>query len=429
MEPVRAVKGMNDVLAGESTQWQRVEAAYRRTAALYGFREVRTPLIEATRLFVRTVGEGTDIVDKEMYSFKHHDEDLTLRPEGTAGAARAYVEHNVHAQEPVTRWYYLGPMFRAEKPQRGRYRQFWQAGAEVFGDPGPGCDAETIDMLVSFMKSIGVPDIEVLVSSIGSGDTKARYRTALTAFLEPKRAALSDESRRRLEQGHVLRILDSKDPRDQAACEGAPDILGLLDDADRKHFDEFRRLLDALGIAYKVDPKLVRGLDYYTRTLFEIKGAKQKLGAGDTLAGGGRYDTMVHDLGGPQVPALGFAAGLDRLLIAAETSGAEPTVDAFIAPLGERATAPALTLARQLRQHGIAVEADIRGGSLKSLLRRANSLGARLVLILGDGEIDRGVVSLKDLAAHAQEEVPLDRVTMIVADRLVASGAVRKEDT
>jgi len=425
MEPVRAVKGMNDVLPAESVQWQRVEAAFRRTAALYGFREVRTPLVEATRLFVRAVGEGTDIVDKEMYSFKHHDEELTLRPEGTAGAARAYVEHKVHALEPVTRWYYLGPMFRAEKPQRGRYRQFSQAGAEVFGDPGPGCDAEMIDMLVTFLKSIGVPDIEVLVNSIGSGETRARYRELLRAHLEGK--VVSEDSQRRLEQ-NPLRILDSKDPRDQAACEGAPSILDALGDEDRKHFDDFRRLLDTLGVAYRVEPKLVRGLDYYTRTLFEIKGAKQKLGAGDTLLGGGRYDAMVEELGGPSVPALGFAAGIDRLLIAGEPSGAEPAVDAFIAPLGDVAVGHALALARELRTRGVAVEADTRGGSLKSLLRRANALGARLVLILGEGELARGVVALKDLAGHAQEEVPRDRAAAIAADRLAASGAVRKEE-
>ena len=429
MDPVRAVKGMNDVLPAESAQWQRIEGAFRRTAALYGFREVRTPLVEATRLFVRAVGEGTDIVEKEMYSFRHHDEDLTLRPEGTAGAARAYVEHKVHTLEPVTRWYYLGAMFRAERPQRGRYRQFAQAGAEVFGDPGPGCDAEMIDMLASFLKAIGVPDVEVLVNSIGAGETRARYREALREYFtrEPNRSALSEESQRRLEQ-NPLRILDSKDPRDKVACEGAPTILEHLEEGDKKHFEDLKRLLDTLGIAYRVEPKLVRGLDYYTRTIFELKGAKAKLGAGDTLVGGGRYDGMVEDLGGPKVPALGFAAGLDRLLIAAEPGGAEAAVDAFIAPLGDRATVLALTLARELRGRGIAVEADTRGGSMKALLRRANTLGARLVLIMGDAEIDKNVVALRDLAGHAQEEVPRDHAAAIVADRLAASGAVRREE-
>ncbi len=427
MDPVRAVKGMNDVLPEDSIRWQRVEAAFVRTAALYGFREMRTPLVEPTRLFVRTVGEATDIVEKEMYSFSHHDEELTLRPEGTAGAARAYVEHHVHTKEPVTRWYYLGPMFRAERPQRGRYRQFSQAGAEIFGDPGPGCDAEMIDMLVGFFKAIGVPDLEVLVNSIGSGETRTRFRDALLAFFTPKKSLLSEDSQRRLET-NPLRILDSKDPRDVDASKDAPTILEHLSPEDKEHFDGLRRLLDALGIAHKVDTRLVRGLDYYTRTIFEIKGATAKLGAGNTLVGGGRYDNMISELGGPSVPAIGFAAGIDRLLIAAEPAGAAAVVDAFVAPLGAAAMGPALVLARELRAKGISVEADTRGTSLKSLLRRANTLGARLVLILGEGELSRGVVSLKDLAGHAQEEVPKDTVVAVVTDRLAAAGAVRRDE-
>ncbi len=427
MEPLRAVKGMNDILPDECAQWQRIEAAFRRSARLYGFREVRTPLVEPTRLFVRAVGEGTDIVEKEMYSFRHHDEELTLRPEGTAGAARAYVEHNVHNQEPVSRWYYLGPMFRGERPARGRYRQFYQLGAEIFGDAGPGCDAETIAMLVAFIQSIGVSDVEVLVNSLGSAETRPKYRDALVAFFEPKRGSLSEESQRRLER-NPLRILDSKDPRDVAACEGAPNVAEVMSEDDKDHFDRFRRLLDALGVAHRVDSKLVRGLDYYTRTIFEIKGGKAKLGAGDTLAAGGRYDGMIEDLGGPKVPALGFAAGLERLVIAAEPSGAEAVVDAFVAPVGEAAIAPALELARELRSRGVATSADTRGASLKALLRRANTQGARLVLILGEGEMGRGVVTLKDLAGHAQEEVPRENAAAIVADRLGASGAVRRED-
>jgi histidyl-tRNA synthetase len=427
MDPLRAVKGMNDVLPQESAQWQRVEASFRRTAALYGFREVRTPFLEPTPLFVRAVGEGTDIVEKEMYSFRHHDDELTLRPEGTAGAVRAYVEHKVSNAEPVSRWYYMGPMFRAERPQRGRYRQFSQAGGEIFGDPGPGCDAEMIDMLVTFFKSIGVPDLEVLVNSIGSAETRPKFRDALKAFFDPKKSALSDESQRRLET-NPLRILDSKDPRDQEACKGAPTLQAFLSDDDKKHFADLRKLLETLGVEHRVDENLVRGLDYYTRTIFEIKGAKAKLGAGDTLCGGGRYDGMVSDLGGPKVPAIGFGAGLDRLLIAAEPQGAEAVVDAFVAPLGENALGPALALARELRGRGVATEADTRGSSLKSQLRRANAQGARLVLILGEGEIGRNVVTLKDLAGHAQEEVPRDHAAAIVADRLAASGAVRKEE-
>jgi histidyl-tRNA synthetase len=309
MNPLRAVKGMNDILPGESARWQRIEAAFARTMALYSFREVRTPFVEPTPLFVRTIGEGTDVVEKEMYSFVHHEEPLTLRPEGTAGAARAYVQHAVQNTEPVSRWYYMGPMFRAERPQRGRYRQFSQAGAEIFGDPGPLCDAEMIDMLVGFFHAIGIQDTRVIINSLGSADARAKYKAALVAYLTPKAGSLGEESQRRLGT-NPLRILDSKNPRDIEAVANAPTIHDVLDAKDIEHFEGLRRGLDALGTPYTVDPRLVRGLDYYGRTLFEIKGATEKLGAGDTLVGGGRYDGMIEELGGPSVPAIGFAAGL-----------------------------------------------------------------------------------------------------------------------
>ncbi len=423
---LRAVKGMNDVLPADIAGWHRVENCFARSMTLHGFREVRTPLVEPTPLFVRAVGETTDIVEKEMYSFSHHDEALTLRPEGTAGAARAYVQHKVHTKEPVSRWYYTGAMFRAERPQRGRYRQFFQAGAEVFGDPGPGCDAEMIDLLVGFVRELGVTDAVVYLSSIGSGDTRVRYKQALLDYLEPKKEGLSVESQRRLGT-NPLRVLDSKNPGDQEIVRKAPAIVDHLADADRAHFDGLRRLLDALGTPYQIDPRLVRGLDYYTRTLFEIKGATDKLGAGNTLVGGGRYDGMIQDLGGPAVPAIGFAAGIDRLIIAAEPTLASSVVDAVIAPLGERAIGPALILARELRQQGISAFADTRGNSLKSQLRRANDLGARVVCIIGDSELDKNTVMIKDLAGHAQEEIARDTVTNIVVDRLAASGAVRPQ--
>jgi histidyl-tRNA synthetase len=421
MNPLRAVKGMNDVLPEEIGRWQRVERLYADTMALHGFREVRTPYVEPTPLFVGAIGEGTDVVDKEMYSFEHHGEALTLRPEGTAGAARAYVEHSVHTREPVTRWWYTGPMFRAERPQRGRYRQFYQVGAEVFGDEGPGADAEMIDMLVSFLAALHVPDVEVLVNSLGSAAARARHRDALVAYLATKAPALSEDSRKRLET-NPLRILDSKDERDREAVRGAPPIQDFFDDPDREHFAKLRGYLDALGTPYKVDPGLVRGLDYYTRTLFEIKGAHAKLGAGSTLLGGGRYDTMVAGLGGPSVPAIGFAAGLERLLIASEDPSTATVVDAFVAPLGDAATTAALRLARDLRQGGVRCQAETRGGSLKSQLRRANSLGARVALILGDSELAEGVVQMKDLEGRSQERVALADVVRAVAARLAGAA-------
>jgi histidyl-tRNA synthetase len=420
MTAPRAVKGMNDVLPEEIGRWQRVEHAYARTMSLYGFREVRTPYVESTALFSRAIGETTDVVEKEMYSFVHHDEPLTLRPEGTAGAARAYIEHQIHGKEPVTRWWYSGAMFRAERPQRGRYRQFYQLGAEILGDPGPGCDAEMIDMLVHFLRELKIPDAEVFVNTLGGADTRARYREALVAHLSPKLAALSSESQRRL-QTNPLRILDSKDPRDREAVADAPSLHELLTEEDRAHFDGLRRHLDALGTPYSVEPKLVRGLDYYTRTLFEIVGAREKLGAGSTLVGGGRYDGMIGDLGGPAVPAIGYAAGLERLLIASDLEVRSNVVDALVAPLGA-AVHEGLVLARDLRKSGIRCEVDTRGSSLKSQLRRANALGARVVLILGEDEIAQGVVQVKDLEAHAQETMARDQAVRIVVDRLMAAS-------
>ncbi len=420
MTAPRAVKGMNDVLPEEIGRWQRVEQVYARTMSLYGYREIRTPLVESTGLFSRAIGEATDVVEKEMYSFEHHEEPLTLRPEGTAGAARAYIEHSIHAKEGVTRWWYGGAMFRAERPQRGRYRQFHQLGAELFGDPGPGCDAEMIDMLVQFLRELAIPDLEVLVNTLGGPKTREAYRDALVRYLTPRLSMLSEDSQRRL-QTNPLRILDSKKDGDREAVKGAPTLQEFLSEEDRAHFDTVRRHLDALGTPYTVEDRLVRGLDYYTRTLFEIVGAREKLGAGSTLVGGGRYDFMVAGLGGPQVPAIGYAAGLERLLIASELTIPDNAVDALVAPLGE-GVAQGLVLARDLRKSGIRCEVDTRGTSLKSQLRRANTVGARVVLILGEDELAQGVVQVKDLDAHTQETMARDQAIRIVVDRLMAAS-------
>ena len=262
---VRAVKGMNDVLPGEIARWHRLEALFRRSMALTGYREVRTPFVEHTPLFVRAIGEVTDVVEKEMYSFTRHRDELSLRPEGTAGAVRAFVEHKVANSEPVSRWYYLGPMFRAENPQAGRYRQFWQYGAECFGDAGPGSDAEMIAELCAFLAAAGVSAPRVLLNSIGGKGTRLAFTEAIRSFLEPKKAQLSELSQKRLEK-NPLRILDSKAPEDHECLVGAPTLADVLDEADKDHFKNLLGHLDALGVAYEVDPKLVRGLDYYTRT-------------------------------------------------------------------------------------------------------------------------------------------------------------------
>jgi histidyl-tRNA synthetase len=408
---------MNDILPGEVGRWQELEATFRTHAELHGFAEVRTPLLEATELFARQIGESTDVVEKEMYSFERHDDRLTVRPEGTAGAARAYVEHGVHAREPVTRWWYLGPMFRGERPAKGRFRQFWQAGCEHYGDAGPVADAEMIDFVVGFLRRIGVTDLTTHVSSLGSGDTHARFRAAIHAFLDPKRASLSEDSQRRLDK-NPLRILDSKDPRDRDAIAGAPSILELLDGDDLAHWQGLRRHLDALGVNYVVDPTLVRGLDYYTRTLFEVKTAMGDLGAQNTLAGGGRYDAMVEGLGGPKVPAIGFAMGIERVLSVAPLAARPRGPSCYVAPMGDAAVDRALVFARELREQGVRAEVDGRGGRLKAMLRRADAVGARLCVILGESEIARGVCAVKDLAGHAQDELALEGAARVIAERL-----------
>jgi histidyl-tRNA synthetase len=408
---------MNDVLPTEMARWSFVESAFVRIMQRAGYRELRTPYVEPTALFVRSVGETTDMVEKEMYSFRHGDEELTLRPEGTASAARAYIEHNVANLEPVTKWFYLGPMFRAERPQRGRYRQFYQLGAEVFGDAGPGVDAELIELFMTLVATLGIHDARVHLSTLGGASTRQRYRDALLAYLSPKRSELSEESQRRLER-NPLRILDSKDPRDRAAIVGAPSLLEFVDADDREHFECVKAHLDALGIAYVVDERLVRGLDYYSRTLFEIKGAKDKLGAGDTLMGGGRYDGMLTELGGSDVPAIGFAAGLERLLIAMGDVAPEASPRVFLAGLGSPAMSPLLVLGRDLRARGVEAISDTRGNSLKSQLRRANALGARFACILGESELQNGVVVVKDLAQQTQESLPRAEVVEWIANRV-----------
>jgi histidyl-tRNA synthetase len=413
----RAVKGMNDVLPGEIAHWHRLEREFCRLAELHGYAELRTPVVESTGLFVRSIGEATDIVEKEMFSFARGDESLTLRPEGTAGAARAYVEHKLHAKEPVSRWYYLGPMFRAERPQRGRYRQFWQAGCEILGDPGPVCDAELIDMLCQLFGALGIEELEVAVNSIGGPATRERHRAALLEFLEPRQEALSEHARARLST-NPLRILDSKDPRDRAATEGAPSILGLLDADDLAHWDGLRRALDLLGTPYVVEPSMVRGLDYYTRTAFEIRSRAAGLGAQNTLAGGGRYDAMIESLGGPKVPAIGFAMGLERILLAMPEAAVPRPAFCYLAPIGARAIELALVLARDLRARGARAELDARGNSLKSMLRRADAMGARLCVVIGEAELERQVVQLKDLGQHSQQELPVEAMIDHVLERL-----------
>ena len=400
----RAVKGTNDILPDEVRRWQRVEQTFRNAMALGGFSEVRTPILEHKNLFVRSTGETSEIVEKQMFELQRSGDTYVLRPEGTPGAARAYLMNSVQAQEPVSRWYYIGAMFRAEQPQRGRYRQFHQAGCELYGDASPACDAELLDLLYGFLSRLGITDITIAVNSIGGLESRAAYRAALTEHLRPRAESLSDHAKKRLED-NPLRILDSKDPRDKAAVADAPSILDSLTAEDREHWQAVLRGLDALGTPYQITPGLVRGLDYYTRTVFEIVSTMGSLGSQNTLIAGGRYDNMLKSLGGPQIPAIGCGMGLERILLALGEDPVPVPAPCFIAPLGEKATLAALKLTRELRDQGVVTVLDGRGNSMKSMLRRADGLGARVCVVIGESEVEQDQVQIKDLSAHTQEQV------------------------
>jgi len=416
----RAVKGTNDILPDEVRRWQRVEQTFRTAMALGGFSEVRTPILEHKNLFVRSTGETSEIVEKQMFELERGSDTYVLRPEGTPGAARAYLTNSVQAQEPVSRWYYIGAMFRAEQPQRGRYRQFHQAGCELYGDASPACDAELLDLLFGFLSRLGISDVTVSVNSIGGLESRAAYRHALTEHLRPRAESLSEHAKKRLED-NPLRILDSKDPRDKAAVADAPSILDALTDEDREHWQAVLRGLDALGTPYQITPGLVRGLDYYTRTVFEIQSTMGSLGSQNTLIAGGRYDNMLKSLGGPQIPAIGCGMGLERILLALGEEPIARPAPCFIAPLGDEATLSALKLTRELREQGVVTVLDGRGNSMKSMLRRADGLGARVCVVIGESEVEQDQVQLKDLAAHTQEQIPRSEAVARIVSTFAAA--------
>jgi histidyl-tRNA synthetase len=404
------VKGMNDVLPPDIAKWQFVEEKARGVLEAFAYRELRTPALEYTSLFVRSVGEVTDVVEKQMYTFDDRDgRSVSLRPEGTASAVRAYVENAQWNKEPVTRWFYLGPMFRHERAQRGRLRQFHQIGAEWFGVNEPSADAETIGMLTTMLDEIGIPKdaLEVTLNSLGEPEERAAYRDALVAFYRQHESVLDEDSRRRLES-NPLRILDSKNPEIVALNASAPVLLETLSAPSQARFATVRKLLDDLGVRHTLDQRLVRGLDYYTATIFEIKTTAGELGAQNTICGGGRYDGLVASLGGPQTPAIGFALGVERMLLALSQppESYERPVNAFFAPMDAAALAYALPIAQRLRAAGISVELEHRGGSMKSQMKRADKLRARAAVIVGANEVAAGTVTLKDLAKGTQSEVP-----------------------
>ena len=415
----RSIKGTKDVLPSESGAWQAVEAAIHTVMHTFNYREIRTPVFEETSLFARSIGELTDIVGKEMYSFEDRGgTSLTLKPEMTASVIRAYIQHNLGEQQPLTKVYYIAPMFRQERPQAGRLRQFHQFGAEAIGGQQPAIDAEIIALSVEIYKALGLGRFEVRINSVGCEKCRPAYKETLKKFLKPKLKELSEESRRRFET-NPFRILDSKDSADQLAIKDAPLIKDHLCAECSTHFEEVQKGLHGFDIAFQIDGRIVRGLDYYTKTAYEIIG--NDLGSQDALAGGGRYDLLVKDLGGKSTPAVGFAAGIERLLMTLEKQGKTPAVDVhpilFLAAADDGSRERVLAEAGSLRRNGIRCEIDLLKRSLKAQFREADRQQAEFVAVVGERELQADEVSIKIMRTGEEKKVRLSDLSKFFMER------------
>ena len=406
MAGIQVSRGTRDILPTEMSYWQFIEAAARDILGRAGVSEIRTPIFEQTELFLRGIGEATDVVNKEMYSFNDRgDRGLTLRPEGTAGVVRSFIENSLYAQGDVQRLWYVGPMFRYERPQAGRQRQFHQLGLEILGSGDPRADVEAIAIATDILKAIGLKDLTFDLNSIGDKDDRANFREALIAYLTPYKADLDPDSQDRLTR-NPLRILDSKNKDTQKILQDAPSILDHLSEASKSRFDRVQQLLADLSIPCQINSKLVRGLDYYSHTVFEIQSAD--LGAQATVCAGGRYDGLVTELGGPETAAIGWAMGLERLVILLQKLGnlaTASTVDFYVVSRGTAAEGQALRLVQQLRQAGFKAELDLSGSAFGKQFKRADRSAAKACLILGDAEAEKGTVQLKWLASGEQVEL------------------------
>lgn len=405
MGTIKALRGTRDILPEEIGYWQRVEATAREILNRAAYREIRTPIFEETALFERGIGEATDIVGKEMYTFSDRKErSITLRPEGTAGVVRSFIENKLHGQGGVQRLWYTGPMFRYERPQAGRQRQFHQIGVEAIGTADPRADVEVIAIATDILQALGLKNLHLALNSVGNSQDRQRYRQALVDYLTPYKEELDPDSRDRLTR-NPLRILDSKDQRTQEIALSAPKIYEYLGPDSQKHFEQVQTLLNDLGISYELNHRLVRGLDYYTHTAFEI--ISDDLGAQATVCGGGRYDGLVQELGGPETPAVGWAIGLERLIILLQQLDATQTtaIDFYVVSRGTAAEHQALKIAQKLRQSGFSVELDLSGSAFGKQFKRADRSGAVVCLILGDEEAANGTVQVKWLKTGQQEAI------------------------
>jgi len=419
-QKVQRVKGVNDILPGEAKQWQVLESVVKHVMERYAFGEIRPPIFEKTELFARGVGEDTDIVSKEMYSFLDMSESsLTLRPELTAGVVRSYIQNNLQQVSPVQKLWYEGPMFRQERPQKGRYRQFWQLGAEAIGSPNPEQDAEMIALFYAILKELGVEaSVTLKINSVGDSESRAVYRNALQDYLRPHLSSLSETSQRRF-VSNPLRILDSKAPNDRELVKNAPKIRECLNDDSMKHYEAVLKMLDAMEIPYVQDDLLVRGLDYYTHTIFEF--TSNALGAQDAICGGGRYNDLVRELGGQDTPAIGWASGIERLLLVVEALkplDSDTDLDLFLVVVGETLRLSASKLVDEWRGRGLKCDMDTLRRSVKAQMREANRQNARYVAILGEEEFGRGVVQLKNFKSGVQESVPFEKVVPAIVSSL-----------
>jgi histidyl-tRNA synthetase len=425
MSILKAIRGTRDLLPPETELWIKIESAARAVFSRYNFGEIRTPILEDTQLFARGVGEETDIVSKEMFTWQdagraqsEKTQSLTLRPENTAGVVRAYIEHGLGESGMLQKLYYIGPQFRRERPQKGRYRQFYQIGAEVIGPPSSGSesplrDAEVIEMLSSFLDELGISGWKLLINSVGSATDRPRYIAALNEALKDVAPTMCVDCQRRAET-NPLRVLDCKVSADQPIIETLPRIADYLDEASQAHFAAVQSALDACGVAYEISHRLVRGLDYYTRTTFEFQILSEAggLGTQNALLGGGRYDGLSEMLGGPKAPGIGFAIGADRLILTLEAQSgkvAETLADAYVAPLGEAQNAAALVLARELRRGGLRIEVGDGSFRIKKSFETADKL-ARNILLLGEDEVESGMLTVKNFASGEQTKIPREQV-------------------
>ena len=403
---IQALRGTRDILPEEVGYWQLIEATVGEILSRAVYQEIRAPIFEQTDLFERGIGEATDVVGKEMYTFASRggNKSITLRPEGTAGVVRAYIQNKLHAQGGVQRLWYTGPMFRYERPQAGRQRQFHQVGLELLGCDAPRADAEVIALATNILQALGLKNLELDINSVGNGEDRANYREALVSYLEPYKDDLDEDSKDRLTR-NPLRILDSKDPKTQEIASNAPKITEHLSDKSKKHFDTVLQLLTDLDIKYQINHCLVRGLDYYTHTAFEIK--SDDLGAQATVCGGGRYDGLVKELGGPDTQAVGWAIGMERLVLLLQQLDTSPinSPDLYIVSRGEAAEAQGLLLAQKLRSLDFAVELDLSGSAFGKQFKRADRSGAVACLVIGDAEAENKTVNLKWLASGEQQAI------------------------